>query len=204
LKAIRDEWKAEMMACLGKTEATDLETNSEMIQPVGEHQEVPKEQSSLETGRAPKKKHKSRCLASERRQKPKEGTRGNCGFRKRLAVAGRKMISWARVAWRMKNFVRKIWTKDKVERGTRRVRTLRKRLRTRLEGRIGIKDLGGRRPLYLRKEKTATNSIGGRSAGQPSLLGSGGTLKKALYEIVSVKIAKQKAGSSAASQKIKD
>jgi hypothetical protein len=40
--------------------------------------------------------------------------------------------------------------RDKVEQGTRRVQTLRKRLRMRQEGRMGIKDLGGRRLLYLR------------------------------------------------------
>jgi hypothetical protein len=63
------------------------------------------------------------------------------------------------VAWRKRNIVRKNWNRDKVDRGTRRVRTLRKRERTRQEGRKGIKNRGGRRLLYLRKERTTTNGI---------------------------------------------
>jgi hypothetical protein len=46
--------------------------------------------------------------------------------------------------------------RDKVERGTRRVRMLRKRLQTCQEGRMGIKDLGGRQPQYLRKPMELT------------------------------------------------
>jgi hypothetical protein len=60
---------------------------------------------------------------------------------------------------------------------------------------MGIKDLGGRRALCLRKERTTANCIGERR----SLLGSGGTFKT-----VSVKIAKQIAGSSVASRTTKD
>jgi hypothetical protein len=80
----------------------------------------------------------------------------------------------------------------------------RKRLRTRQKGREGIKDLGGRRPLYLRKKRTTTDSIGGRSSGQRSHLGRGGTLMKDLYEIVRVTIAKRIAGSYVPPRKIKD
>jgi hypothetical protein len=103
------------------------------------------------------------------------------------------MIPGAGVAWRTRNVVRKNWTRAKVERGTGRVRTLWKRVRTRQEGKMGIKDLGGRWPLYLRNKRTTMDGIGGWSSGQRSHLGSGGNLKKTLYEIVSMKIAKQKA-----------
>jgi hypothetical protein len=48
------------------------------------------------------------------------------------------------------------------------------------------------------------NGIGGWSSGRRSRLGSGGTLKKALYEIFRGKKAKQIAGSIVASRKIND
>jgi hypothetical protein len=54
------------------------------------------------------------------------------------------------VVWHRRNFVRK-YIGAKVERGIRRVRTLRERVRMRHEGRKGMKDLGGGRPQYLRK-----------------------------------------------------
>jgi hypothetical protein len=59
-----------------------------------------------------------------------------------------------------------------------RLRGKRKRLRQ--EGGKGIKDLGSRRPLYLRKERRTTNSIRGWSSRQRAHLGSGATLYKTL------------------------
>jgi hypothetical protein len=82
--------------------------------------------------------------------------------------------------------------------------TLRKRLEKWQEGREGIKDIGGRCSLYLRKGRTTADSIRGWSSGQRSPLGSGGTLMKIVHESVSVQIAKQKARSYTASRKIKD
>jgi hypothetical protein len=124
-----------------------------------EHQEVPKEEGAVRSSGAMMKRHRGRNLAAERRQKPKERTRGNCGSLKKLTVAGRKMIRRARVEWRKRGVVRKNWIRAKVERGTRRVRT-------RQEGRMGRKDLGCRRPLYLRKKRTTTDGIRGWSLGQ--------------------------------------
>jgi hypothetical protein len=62
------------------------------------------------------------------------------------------------MAWR-KNIVMTNWIRNKVERGTRRVWTLTKRLQTSQEGRMGIRDLGDSRPRYLRKlmERTRGN-----------------------------------------------
>jgi hypothetical protein len=48
------------------------------------------------------------------------------------------------------------------------------------------------------------DGIRGRSSGQQAPLGSEGTLKKTLYEIVSMMITKEKDGSYAASRKIED
>jgi hypothetical protein len=58
--------------------------------------------------------------------------------------------------------------------------------------RIGTKDPGGSWPRYLIKERTSTtNDIGGWKSGQRLLLGSGGMHMKALYEMVSLDIAKE-------------
>jgi hypothetical protein len=45
---------------------------------------------------------------------------------------------------------------NKFATGSQRVRAFRKRLRTHQEGRMGITDLGGRRPLYLRNPMEGT------------------------------------------------
>jgi hypothetical protein len=100
------------------------------------------------------------------------------------------------VAWRKRKIVRNKWTRAKDEQGIQRVQTLKERVRTRHEGRKGVKDLGSRRLLCLRKERATTNGIGGWSSGQRSHLGSRGTLKKTLYEIFREKIVKQVVGTS--------
>jgi hypothetical protein len=56
-----------------------------------------------------------------------------------------------------------------------------------------VKDLGGGRPLCLRKERLTNNCIGGCKSGYRSHLGSKGTENKTLYEIVSMKISKETA-----------
>jgi hypothetical protein len=67
-------------------------------------------------------------------------------------------------------------------------------LRLQLRGSKRIKDLGGRLPLCLRKERATTNGIGWWSSGQRSHVGSGETLNKTLYEIFRGKTAKQVVG----------
>jgi hypothetical protein len=108
-----------------------------------------------------------------------------------LTVVGGKMTHHPGVAWPKRNVIRKNWTRDKVERGAWRLRTLRKRLWTRQEDRMGVKDLFSRRPLYLRKERRTAEGIRGWSTRQQAHLGRGGTLYKTLYEIVSVRIVKR-------------
>jgi hypothetical protein len=44
-----------MMSCLGTTEAMDLEANPEEMQSIVVHEEVPKEDAAVETGRASNK-----------------------------------------------------------------------------------------------------------------------------------------------------
>jgi hypothetical protein len=53
-------------ACLGKTGATDLETNPEEIESEAEHKEVPKEEAAVKTVRALKKRHGDRHIALKR------------------------------------------------------------------------------------------------------------------------------------------
>jgi hypothetical protein len=77
-------------------------------------------------------------------------------------------------------------------------------LRQQLRGKKRIKDLGSIWPLYLKKDRKTVNGIRGWSSGQRSHLGSGGTLKEALYEIFRGKKAKQIARSYITSQKSRD
>jgi hypothetical protein len=69
-------------------------------------------------------------------------------------------------------------------------------------GKCGTKDLCGGQPLYLRKEMTTTNGIGGWSSGQQSHVGSGVTLK-ILYAIFRGKVAKQVVGTCRRLRRIK-
>jgi hypothetical protein len=71
-------------------------------------------------------------------------------------------------------------------------------------GITGIRNHSSRQQVRLRNERTTTNGIGAWKSGQQLLLGSGGMNMKALYEMVSVKIAKQKARSSAKLGSIKE
>jgi hypothetical protein len=96
-----DVCQAKMLAAIrssiGEMDVTNSETNN--------HQDVSKEHAAVETGKAPKKRHRDRHLAAGRSGKPKELTGGNCGSRK-LAAACR-MTRRAGVAWRKRNVVRK-------------------------------------------------------------------------------------------------
>jgi hypothetical protein len=152
-------WPEETIACQELTEAR-LECKKPTSEDMeAEYREVPKEHAAVETGRAPDKRHRGRNLVAERHQKPRERTRGNCGSRKKLVVAGMKMTRRSKVARRKGNVVRKNRTRDNVEKETRKERTLGKRKRSRQEGGKGIKDVGGRQPLYLRNERTTANGI---------------------------------------------
>jgi hypothetical protein len=97
-------------------------------------------------------------------------TEENFGRRKRLTVAGKNTTHRATVAWHSEN-VRKDWTRNQAKQGTPKRRKNGERLwkgpecnngiRDRglnqpLQGRIIIRDLCGRRPLYLRNEGTTS------------------------------------------------
>jgi hypothetical protein len=150
-------------AYLGKTDATDLKANPEERQSVGEHQEVLKEEAAIMPVGEPRKRRRNRNLAVERRQKPKERTRGYCGSRNRVTIADRKVSLRAAVAWRRRDIFAQ--ERTRVKRGSleqlvaaHRVATLHAKLAGRetskrrkfgrkrqlkQEGRNGVKDLGG-------------------------------------------------------------
>jgi hypothetical protein len=76
-----DVHQERMMACLGKTEATDLETNSEEIETEAKHEKVPNERAAVTPVGGQRKRRRGRNLATELRRKPKELAQGNCGSR---------------------------------------------------------------------------------------------------------------------------
>jgi hypothetical protein len=74
-----------------------MEARLECREPTSEeHREVLKGRAAMETGIAPSKRHRGRNLAAGRRGEPKELTRGDCGSRRKLAAACRKVSRRAR------------------------------------------------------------------------------------------------------------
>jgi hypothetical protein len=88
-----------------------------------------------------------------------EGTRGNCGSRKKLATAGRKMTHHTGVAWRKVHVIRKNQTKDKAGQGTSKRRMFGRRHQPKPERKSGIKDRGTRWQLHLKNKKTADRIV---------------------------------------------
>jgi hypothetical protein len=128
-----------MMACLGKTEAMDLETNPEETESGANHWEVPKEDATVETGRALNKRHRGQHVATGWRSQLEERTWGNCESHKKLGAACRKMAHHAGAAW-CKGNVGKNQTRDKVVQGTPKGQVLRRRHQPEPERKSGIKD----------------------------------------------------------------
>jgi hypothetical protein len=85
-----------------------------MMQSIQEHQQIPKGEAAGMPVGGTRKRRRVWNLTVERRQKPKERTRGYCGSRRKLAAACRKVSCGATVAWRKRN-IRKIWTQGNCE-----------------------------------------------------------------------------------------
>jgi hypothetical protein len=89
-----------MMACLGKTEATDLKVNPEEMQSEAEYRDVPMEHAAVKPVGGRKKRHRGRHLAAGRRGPPKDLTRGDCGSWKGrisgapIGYSGRVALRW--------------------------------------------------------------------------------------------------------------
>jgi hypothetical protein len=93
-----------------KMEATDLKGNPEGMECGSEHREVPKEDAVVKPVKGQKKRLKGRKLAAGRHGESKQLTQGDCGSRRKLAAACRKVSHRAAVAWRKRNVFRKIRT----------------------------------------------------------------------------------------------
>jgi hypothetical protein len=74
-----------------------------------EHREAPTEEAAVKSS-GTMKQHRGRRLPAGRRGEPKELTRGDCGSRRKLAAACRKVSRRAAVARRKGKFFRNIWT----------------------------------------------------------------------------------------------
>jgi hypothetical protein len=101
----------ETTVCHEETEAAieKIEPDSVTMQSVAEHREAPEEDAVVKPVRGRKKRHRGPKQAAGRRGEPKELTRGDCGSRKKLAAACRKVSRRATVAWRKRNVFRKFW-----------------------------------------------------------------------------------------------
>jgi hypothetical protein len=97
--AILDDYHEGIMACLGKTEATDFKVNPEEMQPVTGHQEVSLKDTVVKPVRGLKTQCMGRKSTAGGRGEPKELTRGNCGSWRKLSAACRKMSHRAKVVW---------------------------------------------------------------------------------------------------------
>jgi hypothetical protein len=187
-----------------------FKANPEKMESESEYQEVPKKDVVGKLVKGRKNLHRVWKQAAGRRGEPKERTWENCRSWSKLAAAGMRMTRNAKVTRGREHGLQR-QGKDDISPRTWKGRTEENRrwkglecnnvkrdrsLRQQLRGSKRTEDLGDRRPLHLRKERTTTNGIGWWSSGQRSHLGSGGTRKKTLYEIFRRKIAKQAVGTS--------
>jgi hypothetical protein len=79
-------------------EATETEPNPGMMQSIEEHQQIPKGEAARMPVGGPRKRHRVRNLAAQRRQKQKERTRVHRRSRRKSAAACRKVSRHAKVA----------------------------------------------------------------------------------------------------------
>lgn len=94
-----DSQLEKMEACLSRTEATDLEANSEEIKTEVVHEEVPKEKAIVKTVIALKRQHKDWHLAVRCRSQLKKWTQGNCVSWKNMPATCRGMTCCPIPAW---------------------------------------------------------------------------------------------------------
>jgi hypothetical protein len=109
LDTIMERMRADMNAHYERMIAI-IKTCLEEMEAVAEHQEVPAEEAAVKSSGKMKKRHRGRYLAAGRRGEPNELTRQDCGSRRKLAAACRKVSRHAAVIWRKKNVFRKIRT----------------------------------------------------------------------------------------------
>jgi hypothetical protein len=82
---------------------------------IEKHQDIPKGEAAVMPVGEPWKWCRVCNFDAERRQKRKESTQGNRGSRRKLAATHRKMSYRAKVAWRKRKLVKKIWIQENCE-----------------------------------------------------------------------------------------
>jgi hypothetical protein len=110
----KQDGRKETTACHEATKADAGRTEPEpgVMQPVEEHQEIPKEEAAVMPVRGLRKRRRDRNLATERRQKPKGRIQASCESRVRLTVAGRKVSHREKWHGEKNNFSRNIQTQE--------------------------------------------------------------------------------------------
>jgi hypothetical protein len=152
LVSCMDAHQESMMACLGKTKATDLEANPEEMQSGAKHEKVPKKHTAVKPVGGLRKRHRGQNLAAERRPKPKARTPENCGSQKKLAAARRRTTSRAKWHGARETSSRKNQTRDKTGRGTSKRGALGRRHQPKPERKNGIRNHGLRQQLRTKRE----------------------------------------------------
>jgi hypothetical protein len=114
MRSTLDEWlmdlndgRKETTAC---NEVTETKLDPGLMQSLEEHQDIPKGEAAVMPVGEPRKRHRVRNLAAERRQKMRERTQGYCESKRKLAAACRKVFRCANVAWRKRNLFRNVQT----------------------------------------------------------------------------------------------
>jgi hypothetical protein len=171
-----------------------------MMQAAAEHQEVPREDTVVIPIRKQKWRHRGLKQAARRHGEPKELSRGDCGSRKKLAAACQKASHSAIVVWRKMNIFRISWThgncgpRKEVTASRKKVtRCARHRRKVQNKEKVAQRSpTGGAFKNRCRKGPHCNTgmkdlTINGNDwwyTGERALLGSGGTRKKDIYEIL--------------------
>jgi hypothetical protein len=201
-------------------EKMQTDPSPEMMQSVGEHQEVPWEDATVIPVRGWKRHHRGRKQAAGRHGELKELTRGDHGSWKKLAAACRKASRRATVAWLKRNVFRKSWTRGncglrkEVTASRKKVtRCARHRRKVQNKEKVAQRSpTGGAFENRRRKspqcsmgiKDPTTNSIGGWSSGQLSLLGRGGPTYKILKMTLELEFLKRALGMSIGLQQMRN
>jgi hypothetical protein len=112
-------WRTETMVCQEATDTCLESKEPTNMESITGHEEVHKEEVTVQPVRALKKRHGDRHPAIGCIGKPKKQTQGNGGPQRELAAAGRGMTHRAGVAW----FKGRGHTGQLVEQGKRKKRT---------------------------------------------------------------------------------
>jgi hypothetical protein len=104
--------RKEMTAC---DEVMETKLDPGLMRSIEEHQDIPKGEATVMPVRELRKWCRVCNLAAECRQKRKERTRGNRGYKRKLAAACRKVSRHAKLAWQKRKFFRKIRIQENCE-----------------------------------------------------------------------------------------